>query len=91
MSFRNFTSEYLNSDRSSVREDLLGGLHTNPEKIPEDVLMLRLQHRMAGFDGVFGDNKDGNGKGDAFRFAMEYADEYGALPIPPTIKEETWR
>ena len=55
MSFRNFTSEYLNSDRSSVREDLLGGLHTNPEKIPEDVLMLRLQHRMAGFDGVFGD------------------------------------
>jgi hypothetical protein len=51
-----------------------------------------MQHRIAGFTGVFGDNKDGNGRGDAFRFAMEYTDEHGSLPSEiPELTEPVWR
>ena len=58
MPFRGFTKEYLNADGSSIREDLLGGKHTEPNSIEVSVLKLRMQHRIAGFTGVFGDNKD---------------------------------
>ena len=92
MSFRGFTKEYLNADGSSIREDLLGGLHTDPNTIEESVLILRMQHRIAGFTGVFGDNKDDMGKGDAYRFAMEYADEHGSLPSEiPALVEVVYR
>ena len=92
MSFRGFAKAYLNADGSSVREDLLGGLHTNPSTIEKSVLILRMQHRIAGFTGVFGDNKDGNGRGDAFRFAMEYTDEHGSLPSEiPELMEVVYR
>ena len=47
---------------------------------------------IAGFTGVFGDNKDGNGRGDAFRFAMEYTDEHGSLPSEiPELMEVVYR
>tara|TARA_R110000824_G_scaffold20829_6_gene78150 strand:+ start:1607 stop:1885 length:279 start_codon:yes stop_codon:yes gene_type:complete len=92
MSYRGFSKSYLNKDGSSIREDLLGGLHTDPATIEKSVLIVRLQHRMAGFTGVFGDNKDGEGRGDAYRFAMEYADEHGSLPSEiPEIMEEVYR
>tara|TARA_R110002051_G_scaffold135323_1_gene208237 strand:- start:3311 stop:3586 length:276 start_codon:yes stop_codon:yes gene_type:complete len=91
MSFRGFTKGYLNTDGSSIREDLLGGLHVDPSTITEEVLQVRFQHRIAGFTGVFGDNKDAEGKGDAFRFAMDYIEEYGSLPQAPSVVEVMYR
>tara|TARA_R110000744_G_scaffold115804_1_gene216642 strand:+ start:117 stop:395 length:279 start_codon:yes stop_codon:yes gene_type:complete len=92
MPFRGFTKEYLNADGSSIREDLLGGKHTEPNSIEVSVLKLRMQHRIAGFTGVFGDNKDDTGSGDAHRFAMEYVDEHGSLPTEiPEIMEDVYR
>jgi|TARA_R110000744_G_C19365700_1_gene561872 hypothetical protein len=91
MTFRGFTREYITPDGSSIREDLLGGLHVDPATVTEEVLQLRLQHRLAGFKGTFGANKDAEGKGDAFRFAMEYIEEYGELPHAPTVVEEMYR